>query len=310
MVTQVFKGITSSRRGERKSTVGNSVHLPSGTNMQDYDSQAFYSFPEYLSVILSSRLIFMILLIIQALFDQYKLIKDENKTIQYLRNTLTFRLVAVKLGYVTYCSATFWPTIRQHYGNVDGKETFRDLSIPFLNLCASCHSQLRLLIININFGKRLEANYVYIYLYIYRVCHCLSSCKWASCPLDFAVKSYTLVYFFSKVILLVRKSHKKNQSIDLIGLAIVEKAYARNRSFLGHNRSYWREWPLVTPWTWPIKEGIEPWKSQIGFSCLMSKVSLLPPLSLSSPSLALVLFVVILLYYGYVLVKGKNSNKY
>ena len=84
LVTQVFKGITSSRRGERKSTVGNSVHLPSGTNMQDYDSQAFYSFPEYLSVILRSRLIFMILLIIQALFDQYKLIKDENKKIRYL----------------------------------------------------------------------------------------------------------------------------------------------------------------------------------------------------------------------------------
>ena len=35
----------------------------------------------------------------------------------------------------------------------------------------------------------------------------------------------------------------------------------------------WRElWPQVTPWTWPIREGIEPWKSQIGFSCLMSKL--------------------------------------
>ena len=74
---------------------------------------------------------------------------------------------------------------------------------------------------------------------------------------------------------------------------------------------YWRELrPLVTPWTWPIKEGTEPWKGQIGFSCLMSKVSLLP-LPLSSPSLALVIVVVLLLfYYDYVLVKGKNSNKY
>ena len=36
------------------------------------------------------------------------------------------------------------------------------------------------------------------------------------------------------------KSHDKYQSIDLIGLALVEKAYSKNRSFLSHNRSYWR----------------------------------------------------------------------
>ena len=107
LVTQVFKGIMSSRRSERKSTVGNSVRLPSGTNMQDYDSQAFYSFLEYLSVILRSRLMFMIVLIIYGLFEQYKLIQSENKKIRYFNNTLTFRLVAVKLCYVPYCSATF-----------------------------------------------------------------------------------------------------------------------------------------------------------------------------------------------------------
>ena len=63
----------------------------------------------------------------------------------------------------------------------------------------------------------------------------------------------------------MRKSHKKYQSIDLIGLALGEKAYVENRLFLNHNRSYWRELrPLVTPWTWPIKEGTEPWKGQMG----------------------------------------------
>ena len=103
------------------------------------------------------------------------------------------------------------------------------------------------------------------------------------------------------------KSHKKYQSINLIGLALVGKAYAKNRSFLIHNRSYWRELrPLVTPWTFCIKEGTEPWRGQIGFSCLMFKVSLLP-LSLSSPSLALVLIIVLLLFYCvYVLVKGNT----
>ena len=189
---------------------------------------------------------FMLLLIIHGLFEQYELIKDENKKIWCFRNALTFRLVAVKLGYITYCSATFLETFGLRSGSIMEtlmeEKRFEIYLFLFSDLCASCHSQLRSLIINLKFGKRFEVNYVYIYLYIYRVCHCMSSCKWASCPLDFAVKSYTLVYFSSKASLLMRKSHKKHQSIDLIGLAIVEKAYARNRSFLGHNRSYWREW--------------------------------------------------------------------
>ena len=154
---------------------------------------------------------------------------------------------------------------------MEGKR-FKICLSPFSDLCASCHTQLRSLLINLEFGKRFKVDYEYIYLYIYRVCHCRLSCKWASFPLAFAVKSYTLVYFSSKASLLMRKSHKKNQSIDLIGLAIVEKAYVENRLFLNHNRSYWRELrPLVTPWTWPIKEGIEPWEGEVGFSCLMSK---------------------------------------
>ena len=69
------------------------------------------------------------------------------------------------------------------------------------------------------------------------------------------------------------KSYKKYQSINLIGLAPWEKAYTKNRPFTSHNGSNWRELrPLVTPWTWPIKEGTESWKGQIGFSCLMSKL--------------------------------------
>ena len=43
LITQVLNGITSSRRCERKSAVGNSARLPSSTSVQDYDSYAFYS---------------------------------------------------------------------------------------------------------------------------------------------------------------------------------------------------------------------------------------------------------------------------
>ena len=72
---------------------------------------------------------------------------------------------------------------------------------------------------------------------------------------------YTMVYFSPKVTLLMRKSCYKNQSINLIGLAHVGKAYSRNRLFLEHIRPYWRELrPLVTPWVKSIKEGTDPWK--------------------------------------------------
>ena len=152
------------------------------------------------------------------------------------------------------------------------------------------------------FYDKFRRFYEYIYLYIYDSCRLRLSCKWASYPLAFPVKTYTLVYFSSKASLLMIKSHNKYQSIDLIGLVLVEKAYSKNRSFLSHNRSYWRELrPLVTPWTWCIKEGTEPWRGQIGFSCLMSMVSLLP-LSLSPLLLLLCYgFVVLLLLFTMVM---------
>ena len=153
---------------------------------------------------------------------------------------------------------------------------------PFSDLCASCRTQLRSLLINLEFRKRFKVIYVYIYLYIYRLCHCMLSCKWASSLEIFVIKMYTLVYFSSKVILLMIKSHKKNQCINLIGLAHVGKGYSGNRLFLAHNRPYWRELrPLVTPWAWSIKEGTDPWKGQ-----KRALLSLCPGKSTSSLSLS------------------------
>ena len=160
----------------------------------------------------------------------------------------------------------------------------------FSDLCASCCADLRSYTVNLEFNDKFKKIYDRIYLYIYDLYRCLLSCKWASYPGALAVKTYTLVYFSSKVSLLVIKSHDKYQSINLIGLAHVEKAYSRNRLFLVHNRPYWRELrPLVTPWAWCIKEGTDPWLGQNWHCLLRVQVSLLP-LSLSSPSLALLCF--------------------
>ena len=128
---------------------------------------------------------------------------------------------------------------------------------------ASCLGQLGLFKENLKIRIKVKAIYVNIYLFIYVFCCALLSCKLAAYPGAFAIKMYTLVYFSPKVNLLERKYHHKNQSINLIGLAHVGKAYSRNRLFLGPNRPYWRELrPLVTPWVKSIKEGTDSWRNQ------------------------------------------------
>ena len=125
---------------------------------------------------------------------------------------------------------------------------FRAYLRLFSDLCTSCRVDSCIYKLNLEFKDKFKRIYDRIYLYIYDLYRYLLSCEWASYPGALAVKTYTLVYFSSKVSLLMIKSHDKYQSIDLIGLAHVEKAYSRNRLILVHNRSYWRELrPLVTP---------------------------------------------------------------
>ena len=65
--------------------------------------------------------------------------------------------------------------------------------------------------------------------------------------------------FLFHLVISVIKSHDKGQSIIQIGLALTEKAYSGIQYILFHFRPHWRGWrPLVTPWAWCIKEGIEP----------------------------------------------------
>ena len=130
---------------------------------------------------------------------------------------------------------------------------------PYSNLWASCRMYLYRDAEILVFYYKIKSFCAFIYLYIRKFLRFRLSCKWASLTLAFAVKLYTLVYFVSKASLLIIKSYKKYQSINLIRLVPWEKAYAKYRPFLGHNGPDWRELrPLVTPWTWPIKEGIEP----------------------------------------------------
>ena len=299
IVTHILKGITYSIWCERKSTVGNSGRVSEDEGMRNCRNDFFYTILKCLSNIWGYKHRLWLLLIIYGLWRRYKVFKKKDKEIYQL----TFRLVVARpwlrnllLGNVFVRNVSVWIGST---GNtfMAGKDVRAYLCL-YSDFWASCRIYLYRGTVILGLYNKFKSFYVQIYLYICKFLRLRLSCKWASYPLAFAVKLYTLVYFSSKASLLMIKSHKKYQSIDLIGLAPWEKAYAKNQSFLSHrpNCSDWRELrPLVTPWTWPIKEGTEPWKGQIGFSCLMSKVSLLP-LSLS-PLLLLLLFLLLFYYY-------------
>ena len=123
-------------------------------------------------------------------------------------------------------------------------KSFRAYLCLFADFWASCRCYLYIYIyiytVILEFSDKFKRFYKYIYLYIYDSCRLRLSYKWPSYPLALAVKTHTLVYFSSKASLLMIKSHDKYQSIDLIGLAPVGKAYSKNRPFLSHNTSHWR----------------------------------------------------------------------
>ena len=119
---------------------------------------------------------------------------------------------------------------------------------PFADFWASSVYYFDAYTVNLELDNNFKVFFDFVYLYIYLFYLSWASCDWATYPEDILVKIYTLVYFSSKIILLMIKSHDKYQSRILIGLAHAEKASSGNRSIFVHYRSYWREWrPLVTP---------------------------------------------------------------
>ena len=324
MILSILGQLTKIIRYERKSIVGNSMEFGSNEKLRNVGAPfPFTIFHKWLNTVLDFQRKLWHCGAVYLLWKRNKLDTRGKKKLWSFSSKpiLAKKLRNLRLGNISK------ETFGLRSGNViltfmAGKRSETCLCL-FSDLCASCHTQLRLLLVNLEFGNRFKVIYEYIYLYIYRLCRCMLSCKWASYPGVFVIKMYTLVYFSSKVNLLMIKSHKKNQSINLIGLAHVRKAYSGNRLFLAHNRPYWRELrPLVTPWAWCIKEGTDPWKGQKRALLSHVQVSQLP-LSLLSPSFALLYFygfiiiiVVIIFSYVYLLVKGimtvtnKPGHKY
>ena len=288
----ILSEITGIFRYGKKSLIGNPMECASTENLGNVRILSlFSSFLEYLSYILRFRKGLWNNMIGNLVCKRNKRGTRKRKRIWSFASRPTLELRNLRLG------NTVQETFRLRSGNT--VETFMDTKhFPiclclFLDLCASCRGQLGLFKENLKVRIRVKAIYVNIYLFIYVFCCALLSCKLAAYPGAFAIKMYTLVYFSPKVTLLERKYHHKNQSINLIGLAHVGKAYSRNRLFLGPNRPYWRELrPLVTPWVKSIKEGTDPWRNQKW--ALLSQCPGKLPSSLSlSPLLLLLSFVLV-----------------
>ena len=298
IIMQLLEVLSCFALCKSKSTIGNSRIDSVDEGMWRWCLFAVYFLFECLSILWKYRHRIWPRLIMEGLWMGNNAINTVNKRFYQL----TFRLVLARyrlrnLPHGNVCRTNDSIGIG-NTGDAFVAGNVNDVCLcPYSDLWASCHIYLCRDVEILGFLHKIGSFRILIYLYIGKLRRLWLSCKQASFFLAFPIKLCTLVYFVSKDSLLDRKSHNKYQCTNLFGLALWEKAYIGILPFSSHNGSGWRELrPLVTPWTWPIKQGIEPRKCQIGFSNLMSKVSFL--FSLSPPSLALALaFIVILVIY-------------
>ena len=197
--------------------------------MQCCQLQFFYTIPKCLRNIWKYKHRLWLLLIIDGLWRRNKVLRNKDKGIYQL----TFRLVVVSpwlrnllLGNV--CGRNVSIRIGSTGNTFVAGKVSRAYLCPYSDLWASCHIYLCRDTEILALYYKIRSFCAFIYLYIRKFLRLRLSCKWASSPLAFAVKLYTLVYFSSKASLLMIKSYKKYQSINLIGLAPWEKAYAKN----------------------------------------------------------------------------------
>ena len=272
-IINVTKGLINVRPSEGKNIVGNSLTLlPSGQNylLVFYCLLFLYILRKLAAFIMGNNKGICYSIIITYLGDNNKRLKRCKEILHNTRNSfrpITALLRLRNLRFDNVEKATFY--LRS--GNVF-KEMFLAGKCINTYLCLFADFRASIMLysstvtVNLELGDNFKVLFDLIYIYIYNVYRSWVFCKGATYFADIFTKAYTLVYFFANIIPLVIKSHYKYQNTLLIRLGRAERANWEKRSIFGHNRSYWRELcPLVTPWTFCIKEGTEPWKSQKWF---------------------------------------------
>ena len=132
-------------------------------------------------------------------------------------------------------STLYYVTLTQ---NILAGKCSRTYICPSADFCAFKVYYFDRYRINLKLCDNFKVLFDLVYLYIFAFYRSWASCNSATFPEDISAEIYTLVYFSSKAILLMIKSHDKYQSRILVGLAHAEKANFGNRSIFVHNRSY------------------------------------------------------------------------
>ena len=228
IIANVLGGLTNIIRYGKKSTVGNSGSLShSESSRNDSSPYSFSIFRKCLNNILRFNKELWSYGIIYLIWRENKSFRKRKEELWKLGIRLVIAMTWLRnlqLGNV------YRETFGIRSGNVAmflAGKCFRAYLRLFADFCASCRVDSYIYTVNLEFENKFKRIYNYIYLYIYDLYRCLLSYEWASYPGALTVKTYTLVYFSSKASLLMIKSHDKYQSIDLIGLAHVEKAYSK-----------------------------------------------------------------------------------
>ena len=186
LVTQVLEVITSPRRCERKSTVGNSEGFSSSKSVRDYGSYTFYTVLECLGDILGYKLKLWLFLIIHGLWRKYGVMRNKDKEIWKFMNTLTFRLVVARPWLRNLLLGNVLETFSVRIGNAGNTFSVERYLITccclYADFWASCRIYLYMCTIILELCGKFRKFHAYIYLYIYKSYRLRLSCKWASYP--------------------------------------------------------------------------------------------------------------------------------
>ena len=229
MIMQLLEVLLHFARCKSKSTIGNSRIDSVDEGMWRWCLFAVYFLFECLSSLWKFRHRIWPRLIMEGLWMGNNAINTISKRFYQL----TFRLVLARYRLRNLLHGNVCRTnVVIGIGNTgDARDINNVYLCPYSDLWASCHMHLCKDMEILGFLYKIGSFCVLIYLYIGKLRSLWLSCKQASFFLAFPNKLCTLVYFVSKDCLLDKRSYKKYQCTNLVGLAPLEKAYTGIRPF-------------------------------------------------------------------------------
>ena len=229
MIMQLLEVLSHFARCKSKSTIGNSRIDSVDEGMWRWCLFAVYFLFECLASLWKFRHRIWPRLIMEGLWMGNNAINTISKRFYQL----TFRLVLARYRLRNLLHGNVCRTnVAIGIGNTgDAGDVNNVYLCPYSDLWASCHIYLCKDMEILGFLYKIGSFCVLIYLYIGKLRSLWLSCKQASFFLAFPNKLCTLVYFVSKDCLLDKRSYKKYQCTNLVGLAPLEKAYTGIRPF-------------------------------------------------------------------------------